>query len=125
MTIIVCFNNYFDAITAVDELRRFDVVPILPHSTRGRLRFEPAGDVTVWLWWFRRSLGVKGGTRKAGGDRHADEGYGEGVAMVAFSMNVVIVHDISRSLAPRKLRKASCAWGLTIPMHTKLWNGLS
>ena len=57
--------------------------------------------------------------RKAEGGQYADGGHGEGVAMVAFSMNVVIVREIARSVAARKLRKASCAWGLTIPMRTK------
>ena len=58
---IVCFVNYFDAITAMEETRRLDVVPILLVSTRGRLRLRPAGDVTVRLWRFRGSFGVKGG----------------------------------------------------------------
>ena len=58
---IVCFVNYFDAKTAMEEMRRLDVVPILLVSTRGRLRLRPAGDVTVRLWRFRGSFGVKGG----------------------------------------------------------------
>ena len=58
---IVSFVNCFDAITAVDELRRLDVVPILLVSTCGRWRWQPAGNVTGRLWRFRESFGVKGG----------------------------------------------------------------
>ena len=54
----------FDAITAVEELKRLVVVPILVRSTRGRLRSRPAGDVTGRLGRFCGSFGVKGGTEE-------------------------------------------------------------
>ena len=55
----------FDAITAVEELKRLVLVPILVLSTRGRLRSRPAGDVTGRLGRFRGSVfGVKGGMEK-------------------------------------------------------------
>ena len=54
----------FDAITAVEELKRVVVVPILVLSMCGRLRSRPAGDVTGRLGRFHGSFGVKGDTEE-------------------------------------------------------------
>ena len=85
-----------DAITAVDELKRLVVVPILVLSTRGVcVRDRRVMSQGGWGGSAGVSVSREAG-RKVEGGRYSDGGYRGGVAMVTFSINCVVVRDIAR-----------------------------